>query len=57
MTILLNKPVGYVSGQPEDNHEPAMVRPAPTLAVCVCTPSNAAPYWRMKSSDQGMPVR
>jgi 23S rRNA pseudouridine2604 synthase len=25
VTILLNKPVGYVSGQPEDNHEPAMV--------------------------------
>ena len=25
VTILLNKPVGYVSGQPEDGHEPAMV--------------------------------
>ncbi len=25
VTILLNKPVGYVSGQPEDNHQPAMV--------------------------------
>ena len=25
VTILLNKPVGYVSGQPEDNHPPAMV--------------------------------
>jgi len=24
VTILLNKPVGYVSGQPEDDHEPAM---------------------------------
>jgi len=24
VTILLNKPVGYVSGQPEDNHPPAM---------------------------------
>ena len=23
-TILLNKPVGYVSGQPEDNHKPAV---------------------------------
>ena len=25
VTILLNKPVGYVSGQPEDNHPPAVV--------------------------------
>ena len=25
VTILLNKPMGYVSGQPEDSHEPAMV--------------------------------
>jgi 23S rRNA pseudouridine2604 synthase len=25
VTFLLNKPVGYVSGQPEDNHPPAMV--------------------------------
>ena len=25
VTILLHKPVGYVSGQPEDGHEPAMV--------------------------------
>src|SRR4051812_7965995 len=25
VTILLNKPGGYVSGQPEDGHEPAMV--------------------------------
>ena len=25
VTILLNKPMGYVSGQPEDGHEPAMV--------------------------------
>lgn len=25
VTILLNKPVGYVSGQPEDDHEPAVV--------------------------------
>jgi 23S rRNA pseudouridine2604 synthase len=25
VTILLNKPIGYVSGQPEDGHEPAMV--------------------------------
>jgi 23S rRNA pseudouridine2604 synthase len=25
VTIILNKPVGYVSGQPEDNHKPAMV--------------------------------
>ena len=25
VTIILNKPVGYVSGQPEDNHPPAMV--------------------------------
>src|SRR5690606_11058772 len=25
VTILLTKPVGYVSGQPDDNHEPAMV--------------------------------
>jgi 23S rRNA pseudouridine2604 synthase len=25
VTILLNKPVGYVSGQPEDNHQPAVV--------------------------------
>jgi 23S rRNA pseudouridine2604 synthase len=25
VTILLNKPVGYVSGQPEDGHQPAMV--------------------------------
>jgi len=25
VTILLNKPVGYVSGQPEDDHKPAMV--------------------------------
>ena len=25
VTILLHKPVGYVSGQPEDNHQPAMV--------------------------------
>src|SRR5690348_8086820 len=25
VTILLNKPVGYVSGQPEDNYEPAVV--------------------------------
>ena len=25
VTIVLNKPVGYVSGQPEDNHQPAMV--------------------------------
>jgi 23S rRNA pseudouridine2604 synthase len=25
VTILLNKPVGYVSGQPEDNHPPAIV--------------------------------
>jgi 23S rRNA pseudouridine2604 synthase len=25
VTILLNKPVGYVSGQPEDEHKPAMV--------------------------------
>lgn len=24
VTILLNKPIGYVSGQPEDNHEPAV---------------------------------
>jgi 23S rRNA pseudouridine2604 synthase len=24
VTILLNKPMGYVSGQPEDDHEPAM---------------------------------
>jgi len=29
-TILLHKPMGYVSGQPEDNHEPAvlLVKPA-----------------------------
>ncbi|MDB5915011.1 MAG: pseudouridine synthase Rsu [Ramlibacter sp.] len=25
VTILLNKPMGYVSGQPEDGHEPAVV--------------------------------
>jgi 23S rRNA pseudouridine2604 synthase len=25
VTIVLNKPVGYVSGQPEDGHQPAMV--------------------------------
>ena len=25
VTIILHKPVGYVSGQPEDNHRPAMV--------------------------------
>src|SRR5204863_9397259 len=25
VTIILNKPMGYVSGQPEDNHQPAMV--------------------------------
>ena len=25
VTIILNKPVGYVSGQPEDDHQPAMV--------------------------------
>jgi 23S rRNA pseudouridine2604 synthase len=25
VTILLNKPMGYVSGQPEDGHQPAMV--------------------------------
>lgn len=25
VTILLNKPVGYVSGQPEDEHKPAVV--------------------------------
>ena len=25
VTILLNKPTGYVSGQPEDDHEPAIV--------------------------------
>ncbi|MEO8299103.1 MAG: pseudouridine synthase [Burkholderiales bacterium] len=25
MTILLHKPIGYVSGQPEDGHEPAVV--------------------------------
>jgi 23S rRNA pseudouridine2604 synthase len=25
VTILLHKPMGYVSGQPEDNHQPAMV--------------------------------
>ena len=25
VTILLNKPIGYVSGQPEDGHQPAMV--------------------------------
>lgn len=25
VTILLNKPVGYVSGQPEDDHKPAVV--------------------------------
>ena len=24
VTILLNKPIGYVSGQPEDNYEPAV---------------------------------
>ncbi len=24
VTILLNKPIGYVSGQPEDNHKPAV---------------------------------
>lgn len=24
VTILLNKPIGFVSGQPEDNHEPAV---------------------------------
>ena len=24
VTVLLNKPIGYVSGQPEDNHEPAI---------------------------------
>ncbi len=25
VTVLLNKPMGYVSGQPEDGHEPAIV--------------------------------
>jgi 23S rRNA pseudouridine2604 synthase len=25
VTILLNKPMGYVSGQPEDGHQPAMI--------------------------------
>ena len=25
VTIILNKPIGYVSGQPEDGHQPAMV--------------------------------
>jgi 23S rRNA pseudouridine2604 synthase len=25
VTIVLNKPVGYVSGQPEDGHQPAMI--------------------------------
>ncbi len=25
VTIILNKPMGYVSGQPEDGHKPAMV--------------------------------
>jgi 23S rRNA pseudouridine2604 synthase len=25
VTIILHKPMGYVSGQPEDNHQPAMV--------------------------------
>ncbi|MBW6495222.1 MAG: pseudouridine synthase, partial [Burkholderiaceae bacterium] len=25
VTVLINKPIGYVSGQPEDGHEPAIV--------------------------------
>jgi 23S rRNA pseudouridine2604 synthase len=34
VTILLNKPVGYVSGQPEDGHEPAMVLIRPENRWC-----------------------
>ena len=35
----------------------AIVRLAPMLLACAFTPSSAAAYWRMKSSDHGRPVR
>jgi 23S rRNA pseudouridine2604 synthase len=43
MTVLLNKPVGYVSGQAEDDYEPALV---------LVTPAN---QWRGDTS--GVPFR
>lgn len=41
VTILLHKPIGYVSGQAEDGHEPAVV---------LITPEN---HWK----DDGTPIR
>ena len=49
VTILLNKPVGYVSGQAEDGYEPAvvLVKPeptaGPTTAASPSTPATAPP--------------
>jgi 23S rRNA pseudouridine2604 synthase len=40
VTVLLNKPIGYVSGQAEDSYEPAMV---------LVTPQNR---WRDDATDQ-----
>lgn len=45
VTILLNKPVGFVSGQPEDNYEPAVK----LLLDANCDP--ASPARPLKKSD------
>jgi 23S rRNA pseudouridine2604 synthase len=45
VTILLHKPIGYVSGQAEDNHQPAAVL---VTAPCACrsTPVTRAAWPR-----------
>jgi len=65
VTVLLNKPVGYVSGQPESGYRPAIQLIKPETLFCnklPCKPfkpvhlRNLAPAGRLDIDSQGMLV-
>ena len=65
VTILLNKPVGYVSGQPEPGYQPAVVLIKPENQLIPMQPAkrfqpahlkNLAPAGRLDIDSQGLLV-
>jgi 23S rRNA pseudouridine2604 synthase len=65
VTVLINKPIGYVSGQAEDGHRPASVLVVPdthwkgdalTLAVNWRPPKSLAPAGRLDIDSTGLLV-